>query len=260
MKEYPHELRIKVFENKEELGRLGANLLAEMIKEGAKSFGFPTGRSPKPVFEQFKELLKKDKLNLSNINLIWMDEYVFNRDTFYELPPENAEYSCRYYAREIINAWNKFLPSSHRLKNFYFPDPNNPSAYEKLIKNLGGIDLFITAAGSTDGHVAFNSPGTPLNSGTRIIKLTETTRKDNLRTFETFENKLENVPTYGVSVGLGTILESKRIVFVAHGKEKQKMVERVLNSKKFDSSFLATFLWAAKEKVEILLDKESLPS
>ena len=80
------------------------------------------------------------------------------------------------------------------------PDPADPEEYDKRIADVGGIDLFLLASGTSDGHVAFNPAGTPVGTRTRVVGLTEQTRRDNLTTFPTFGG-LDEVPLYGVTVG-----------------------------------------------------------
>jgi glucosamine-6-phosphate deaminase len=107
----------------------------------------------------------------------------------------------------------------------------------------GGVDLFVLATGATDGHIGFNPPGSPAHSRTRVVKLAEPTRRDNLHTFPTFGHRLDRVPKYGVTVGIGTIRDlSKRAVMVAHGAHKADAVERVAAADGYEPQWPATVL------------------
>lgn len=260
MQEENHDgLKVQVFDSPEELGLQAAQRVINKFQSGLNNIGAPTGRSPKPIYDYIEDHISDNRPDLSKLDLFWMDEYVFINDGEYEFPKRTAKYSCRNYVDELIESWNSHLPDSNKVKNIHFPRPNRPSEYESLIKEKGGIDCFITAAGTTDGHVALNPSNTSLKSRTRIIELSKETREDNLRTFPAFNNNLENVPSHGVSVGLGTILDSDEIIFVAHSKEKKNMVERVLREGSFDPEFPATFLWEAKEKSTMMVDKAAYP-
>ena len=91
--------------------------------------------------------------------------------------------------------------------------------YDKEIDEAGGIDIQILGIGS-DGHIAFNEPGTPFDSLTHETELTEQTIKDNSRLF----NDISEVPTRAVTMGLASIMKAKKIVLIATGKNKAKAV------------------------------------
>ena len=93
--------------------------------------------------------------------------------------------------------------------------------YEEQIVNCGGIDLQLLGIGS-NGHIGFNEPGSSLGSRTRIKTLSKNTRKDNARFFD---NDLEQVPKYAITMGIGTILDSKIVLLIATGKNKAKAIK-----------------------------------
>jgi glucosamine-6-phosphate deaminase len=123
------------------------------------------------------------------------------------------------------------------------PDPASPEQFDKLIADHGGIDLFILASGTTDGHIAFNPAGTLPGARTRVVTLAEQTRRDNLATFPSFDNRIEAVPLYGVTVGIGTISEqSKRVVMVAHGADKADATRHLVTAEHYEPDWPATIL------------------
>jgi glucosamine-6-phosphate deaminase len=95
--------------------------------------------------------------------------------------------------------------------------------YEQLIAQAGGIDLQLLGIGS-DGHIAFNEPGSSLASRTRVKALTERTRHDNARFFQS----LAEVPKLALTMGVGTILESRQVVLLATGKNKSAAVKALV--------------------------------
>ena len=126
------------------------------------------------------------------------------------------------------------------LENLHVPDPNAPDDYEALIERLGGIDVFLLASGQTDGHVAFNPQGCALSERTRVIELTQATRRDNLGTFPDFRN-LAEVPRYGVSVGPGTIAHhSRAALMMLLGAAKGIALQRVTSTTTYDPDWPAS--------------------
>ena len=111
-------------------------------------------------------------------------------------------------------------------KNTHVPSGLNTdeaASYDVMIEKAGGIDLQILGIGS-NGHIAFNEPGTPLHSYTHVVELKESTRKDNARFF----NSMDEVPTHAVSMGLASILKAKKIVLIATGQNKAKAIQALV--------------------------------
>jgi glucosamine-6-phosphate deaminase len=172
-----------------------------------------------------------------------MDEYIQRDGEAFRLCPADAHYSCRRFGDvEIRQAFNAGLASQLRvpLENLHVPDPNAPDDYEVLIERLGGVDVFLLASGQTDGHVAFNPQGCALGERTRVIELTQATRRDNLGTFADFRN-LAEVPRYGVSVGPGTIAHhSRSALMMLLGAAKGPALHRVTSTPTYDPHWPAS--------------------
>jgi glucosamine-6-phosphate deaminase len=141
------------------------------------------------------------------------------------------------------------------MDSVWFPDPVDPSAYDRRIADAGGIDFFLLASGASDGHVAFNPPGSPRESRTRIIQLPESTRRDNLQTFPAF-GTLAAVPTHGISVGIDTIAAAKEAVMVLWGKSKAESLRRIEATQGYDSAWPATVIHECT-RAEILIDRDT---
>src|SRR5262249_14275166 len=126
------------------------------------------------------------------------------------------------------------------------PDPGEAAVYDERIRAYGGIDLFILASGASDGHIAFNPPGSPRNSITRVVELGEATRRDNLVTFPDFPG-LHAVPTHGISVGISTIADlSKEVMMVLHGPDKAHAYQRLCAATDYDPDWPATIVVACR--------------
>jgi glucosamine-6-phosphate deaminase len=161
---------------------------------------------------------------LAHLVIVMMDEYVVPSGDGFRNCPAHLHYSCRRFAeREIQGRLNHAILFRARIPahNVWLADPADPGAFDARLAAAGGVDLFPLASGASDGHVGFNPPGTAIDSGSRVVRLAETTRRDNLATFPAFE-ALEAVPTHGVSVGLDTIARlSAAVVMVLNGAHKQ---------------------------------------
>jgi glucosamine-6-phosphate deaminase len=194
------------------------------------------------------------------VTLVMMDDYLLPCGEGLALCPETAHYSCRRAAREeIVGVINRGLPEGRRLAAgaVWFPDPAHPGAYDARLAAAGGIDLFITASGASDGHVAFNGPGSALDSASRVVALAASTRRDNLRTFPRFQG-LDEVPAHGVTIGLGTIRSlAREVLLLVCGAGKRDAVRRLAGCRGFDPQWPASFIFRCR-RPRILLDQEAV--
>jgi len=220
--------------------------------------GCPTGRTPRPIYSAIAEQLNVTRSDISHVVLVMMDEYVVPSPEGFAYADPGNPWTCHHFVRsEIIEPWNNALAEGRRLtaSSVWFPDPADPSSYDAKIDAAGGIDFFILASGASDGHVAFNPPGSSRDTRTRIIPLSEETRRDNLKTFPTFKS-IDAVPRHGVSVGIATIAAAKECVMVAWGSGKQATVDRMRNATRYDSSWPATIIHDCRAG-EIVCDNDA---
>lgn len=241
-----------VFDGPETAGRALAALIADRLEEAGAGrpflLGCPSGRSPLSTYVALAREVAVRNLDLTGLVIVMMDEYVEpdgQAGTMRRIDPA-APHSClRFGQAEIVDRLNEAAGPGRGISpdRYWVPDPAAPADYDRLIAAHGGIDLFILASGASDGHVAFNPPGTGRDTGTRIVRLAEQTRRDNLSTFPSFGRDVERVPRYGVTVGVGTIREqSKQVVMVAHGKLKARTVRRVAEADGYRPDWPATIL------------------
>jgi glucosamine-6-phosphate deaminase len=257
---------LRVLDSPEAVGELlAARILASIATAHAAGrhflLGCPTGRTPKPIFHAMAKRLADaaGEHDLSRVVLLMMDEYLVpDEGRALRWAPEDAPWSCHWFARhEIMNRLNAALSRARRIADdaAWFPDPRDPAAYDARIADAGGIDFFLLASGASDGHVAFNPPGSPRDSRTRVIPLSEETRRDNLQTFPVF-GTLETVPHHGVSVGIATITGSREAVMVALGAGKRETVSRMRAAERYDASWPATLIHECRN-AEIVCDREA---
>lgn len=198
--------------NYEEISKLIADEFITLVKNKPNAvLGLATGTSPLKVYENMIQAYKNNEVSYKLVKTFNLDEYIGLEGT------HNQSY--RYFMNE-------------NLFNHIDIDKNNTNVllgvgdyisfmnkYDALIQQEGGIDLQILGLGS-DGHIAFNEPGTDFDSLTHITPLTEQTIKDNSRLF----NDISEVPTSAVTMGLKSIMNAKKIVLIATGKNKAQAV------------------------------------
>lgn len=254
---------LRVFPTPETMGdHLADRLLDEIegARESGKRFllGCPTGRTPRPVYGAMARRVSAAPRDISHLILVMMDEYLVATGNGFQYAPSAREWSCHHFARaEIADRLNAALEPARRLRedSIWFPDPRDPESYDKRIADSGGIDFFMLASGASDGHVAFNPPGSPRDCRTRIIRLSEETRRDNLNTFPSF-GTLDAVPTHGISVGIETIVSAKECAMLASGAGKRLTLERMRKADHYDPQWPATVIHECAVR-EILADADA---
>lgn len=239
---------VTVFHDAERLGEaLAREILAGIAgtPDGERYLlGCPSGRSLRSTYRALARLVPPDA-DLSRLVIVMMDEYVVGEPGAFARIDPGLTYTCAWFAEhEIRRPLDAAVPQGRGIApdQVWLPDPADPEAYDRRIADAGGVELFLAASGAGDGHVAFNPPPADLGGGSRVIELAEQTRRDNMATFPQLRS-LEEVPRYGVSVGLGTIAAlSRAVVMVLVGKDKQASAARILAAPDFDPAWPATFI------------------
>jgi len=199
-------LEIKVLKSYKELSSIVANIVKRQLKKQPLSkLVLPTGDTPLGMYD---ELVKRE-LDWSHTITFNLDEYLMNPD-----------HPCSYHSYMRKNLFDR--------TNIY-PDhchfPFRPtSVFEDKIAGSMGIDLCILGIG-TNGHIAFNEPGSSFLSRTRVVNLDEQTIQDNSRFF----GSVDDTPKQAITMGLGTIMESKKIVLMANGDHKLNILNVAMN-------------------------------
>ena len=179
--------------------------------------GCPTGSSPLGMYRELIALNKAGKVSFQNVITFNMDEYV-------NLPEDHPESYHSFM-------WNNFF--SHidiKKENVHILNGNAEDLkaecenYEKAIEAAGGIDLFMGGIGP-DGHIAFNEPGSSLTSRTRVKTLTSDTIIANSRFFE---NDINKVPKTALTVGVGTVMDSREVMILANGHGKARALAHAI--------------------------------
>ena len=235
-------MNVIIVENYDEMSRLAATNIKDVITEKPNAIlGLATGSTPIGTYKELIKMNKENEIDFSNVITINLDEYI-------GLGEKNTQ-SYRYFMNENlfnhinIKKENTFLPNG--LADDIQEETNN---YDKKIDELGGIDIQVLGIG-TNGHIAFNEPNDILTSGTHLTNLTQSTINANSRFF----NSIDEVPKTAITMGLGQIMKSKKILLLAHGENKAEVVKEVLSGQ-ITSKNPATMLQMHKD-VTIIIDK-----
>ena len=202
----------------DEVGVTAARLIADRVRARPDCvLGLATGSSPLPVYAELSRMVRDGELSLARCRAFLLDEYV-------GLPAGHPEGYRTFIEREFVRRTDIDTAEVHGPDGAAADPQAAGDAYERAIADAGGVDIQILGIGS-NGHIAFNEPGSALDSRTRLIELTEQTRRDNSRFFG---GDIEQVPTHAESQGLGTILEARELVLVALGAGKADAVRRLV--------------------------------
>ena len=239
-----------IFDNKENAELLIAKEIIQLIQKNNKKnkktvLGLATGSSPKGVYKNLIEIHKKEKVSFKKV-------VTFNLDEYYCISKDHKQSYHQFMDENLFN----HLDIDRN--NIHIPDGDLDKKmidkfckeYEKKIKSYGGIDIQILGIGA-NGHIGFNEPGSNLNSITRLVKLDYQTRYDARLNF----NGIKNVPSSAITMGIKTILASKRIILMAWGKSKSNAIKKAVEIRQ--NVKLPASLIQSHDNATIVLDKDS---
>ncbi|HDK27693.1 MAG TPA: glucosamine-6-phosphate deaminase [Candidatus Atribacteria bacterium] len=213
-------MEIKLINSYNKMSKLAAKLVAEQIKIKPNTvLGLATGSTPEGMYKELVKMHKEGELDLSEV-------ITFNLDEYLGLPPNHPQ-SYNYYMR-----MNFFGYVNIKEKNIHIPrgDTEDPVQeclnYEKEIEKIGGIDLQVLGIG-INGHIGFNEPDINLKAKTHVIQLSNDTIRANSRFFK----NSHEVPKKAITMGMTTIMKSKRIILMAWGAEKKKAILKIISGR-----------------------------
>ena len=206
-------MKVIVTENYEEMSKVAADILIGIVKNNPNAvLGLATGSSPIGTYENMAKDYRENGTSYKGVSSVNLDEYV-------GLTADHDQ-SYAYFMRT-----NLFDKIDIDLKNTNLPCGSAPDAqkecdrYNALLETMKQ-DVQVLGLGS-NGHIGFNEPGTPLESVTHLVDLTENTIKDNSRLF----NSIDEVPRQALSMGIKNIMQAKSILMVVSGKNKAAAVK-----------------------------------
>ena len=206
---------INVLKSYNELRSTVADIVETQIKKHPLSkLGLPTGDTPLGMYDE-----------LVNRKLDWKSVITFNLDVYLMNINHPQSYQS-YMKKNLFDRTNIYPDHCHfPFRPFSgFEDKIDGTNQTDFMNTTKGIDLCILGIG-TNGHIAFNEPDSSFKSRTRVVNLSEQTIKDNSRFF----NSIDDVPTQAITMGLGTIMESKKIILIASGDHKLNILNVAMN-------------------------------
>ena len=214
-------MRIIIQNDYEELSRWTAAYIAGRIAVAGKEkpfvLGLPTGSSPLGTYKELIALYKQGALSFANVITFNMDEYV-------GLPKDHPQSYHRFMWDNFFSHIDIKENNVHILNGMAEDPAKECGAYEEAISGVGGIDLFLGGVGA-DGHIAFNEPGSSMTSRTRVKTLAWNTRVDNARFFD---GDIARVPGKALTVGVGTVMDSREVVIIVSGQNKAKALQQAV--------------------------------
>ncbi|NLF05837.1 MAG: glucosamine-6-phosphate deaminase [Actinomycetales bacterium] len=228
-----------------ELARRGADAVERVLRERTDPvLGLATGSSPLPIYDELVRRHTEEGLSFALARAFLLDEYV-------GLPAEHPERYRHVIERELESRVD-LDPERVQGPDGLAEDLAGACArYEDAIAAAGGVDVQILGIG-TDGHIAFNEPGSSFASRTRVMPLTRQTREDNARYFD---GDVEAVPARALTQGLGTIMAAGQIVLIAQGSGKAEAVHQMVEGA-VSAMWPATILQHHPD-VTVLLDEDA---
>lgn len=203
-----------ITEAKAAADRQAAEEIAALIREKPDAvLALAAGESPKGVYAELRAMCGRGELSFAGVRIFALTEYA-------DLPLEHPQ-NCRHMLEESLISGIGIKP-----ENCYFLTKDNYAEYDGEISACGGLDLAVLGIGE-NVHIGFNEPATPFYSFTHIQKLTDRTKRSKAERF----GGIDNVPAYGITMGLKTITEARNIILLAYGEEKSAAVYQMVYGK-----------------------------
>lgn len=227
-----------------DLSEKAARIVADVIQANRQAvLGLATGSTPEGMYARLVKMFQGREIDFSSV-------VTFNLDEYYGISPDHPQSYYYYMHRHLFDHVN--IKDGNR----YIPSCINQNVstlcleYDRAIVGAGGIDLQILGIGG-NGHIGFNEPGGFLNVHTHLVELVENTIKDNSRFF----SSPEEVPRQAITMGMGSIMNAKKIVLLANGKNKARAVQRMASG--IITTELPASLLQLHGDISVLVDREA---
>lgn len=217
MKNQIRGMRIIITDTYEDMSKKAATIVASQVNLKPNSIlGLATGGTPVGMYQELVKMYNDNEVDFSETK-------TFNLDEYYPIDRDNDQ-SYYYYMNENLFKHINVSNDNINIPNGKAEDIEKECyEYDKNIYNSGGIDLQVLGIGN-NGHIGFNEPDVTFESGTHKVKLDDETINANARFFDS----VEDVPTEAISMGMKTIMQSNKIVLLANGKGKAKIIDKML--------------------------------
>ncbi|MBM7569961.1 glucosamine-6-phosphate deaminase [Aquibacillus albus] len=237
-------MNIHIYQSEQDVDQAASEVVIQSINNMPSfKLGLATGQSPVGMYAQLSKAYKEGLVSFDQVTSYNLDEYVGldrgHPHSFYAFMDQHL-----------------FQHVDFRENHIYIPNGcadnlhDECKRYDQLLEREGQLDIQILGIG-LNGHIGFNEPGETLHAGTHIVELSEHTRKVNSQYFPSFEQ----VPTKAVTMGIGSILKAKKIVFIAKGEQKSEVIKKAFTGP-INPLCPGSFL-QLHPNVEVFLDEDS---
>lgn len=211
-------MNVLVFDTEEQIGvAAGYYMCGQVLQKPESVLGLATGSTPLRAYEHMVSLYKQGAVDFSRVTTFNLDEYCR-----LDVKDKNSYHTFMY--ENLFNHINIPDENINFLNGNAWDLESECKQYEQKIKAAGGIDIQLLGIGS-NGHIAFNEPANAFQRWSHVVALKESTIKDNSRFFDS----VEEVPTEAITMGIGSIMQAKRILIIALGKKKAKAIKQVID-------------------------------
>ncbi|URZ08834.1 glucosamine-6-phosphate deaminase [Clostridium felsineum] len=237
-------MELLVVKDYEEMSKKAAAIIAsQVIIKPNSVLGLATGDTPLGMYKELIKRYKENEVDFSKVK-------TFNLDEYYGLTKDNIQ-SYHFY---MMNNFFKFInidSNNVNIPNGTYNDiEENCLNYERKIKESGGIDVQVLGIG-VNGHIGFNEPNVNFEAQTHLVNLDEKTIKSNARFF----NSIDEVPKQAISMGIKTILQSRKIILLANGEAKAEAIYNTVKGK--ISPEVPSSILQLHQNVTIILDESA---
>ena len=203
-------------ETPEQIAAHAASIYKEILDQKPDAvLGFATGSTPLDLYAELIRLYEAGELSFKDVTTFNLDEYV-------GLEPTHDQ-SYRYFMDTNLFTHIDLDPAAVHIPSGIDTSAENLAAYDEAIAQAGGVDMQLLGIGC-NGHIGFNEPGTPLESLTHVVELTDNTREVNARFFDS----LDDVPTHAATMGIKTVMNARKLLLIALGESKADAVRATI--------------------------------
>lgn len=209
-------MKVLIVKDYEQMSRIAADIIADIVRRNPSAvLGLATGSTPVGMYKLLSQFVEEKKASFKKVRTVNLDEYV-------GLGAEH-EQSFAYFMRTHLFDSVDVAPNNTHIPNGLADDPQSEcDRYHRLLQQLPQ-DVQVLGLGS-NGHIGFNEPDTPFDSTTHTVRLAESTVRDNARFFAS----REEVPQTAITMGISEIMNARKIIVLASGKNKAQAVKAMV--------------------------------
>lgn len=239
------KFKVRVAAGYEAMSRLAADAVADTIRAHPGAvLTLPTGATPRGMYQELVNRINDGRLDFSGMQFFCLDDYVGKKIT--------DEASLTGWLNDVFLQPGRIPAANTHFIPTTDPDPHSAATrYDQDIRSAGGLELAVVGIGP-NGHVGFNEPGSAPDSRTRVVDLTPVSRDQNAAYYPGDQT----IPEQAITMGLGTILDARRIVLIVSGAAKAGILRQALEGP-ITSDVPASHLRSAGARLEVIADVDA---